>query len=79
VTTRIPLPAGTVVAFYTDGLVERRGESIDRGLERLREAIRPGHPDRVARDVMRHLIGGTVPRDDIALVVMRRTATPTQG
>jgi sigma-B regulation protein RsbU (phosphoserine phosphatase) len=78
-TTTIPLAAETVVAFYTDGLVERRGESIDRGLERLRQAIRPGHPDLVARDLMRHLIGGTVPRDDIALVVMRRTSAPTQG
>ncbi|HWD74358.1 MAG TPA: PP2C family protein-serine/threonine phosphatase [Solirubrobacteraceae bacterium] len=33
---RIPLPeTGTIVAF-TDGLVERRGESIDEGLERAR-------------------------------------------
>ena len=31
-----PLPAGTALLLYTDGLVERRGESIDRGLERLR-------------------------------------------
>ena len=74
-----PARAETVVAFYTDGLVERRGESLDVGLERLRKAITPGHPDLVARDIMRHLIGGIVPRDDIALVVMRRTGAPSKG
>jgi serine phosphatase RsbU (regulator of sigma subunit) len=78
-TTTIALPAETVVAFYTDGLVERRGESIDVGLERLREAIWSAAPDLVARDVMRQLVGGFVPGDDIALVVMRRTVAPTQA
>jgi serine phosphatase RsbU (regulator of sigma subunit) len=78
-TTTITLAPETVVAFYTDGLVERRGESIDVGLERLRQAMSPGAPHLVARDIMRHLIGGFVPQDDIALVVMRRTGAPTQG
>jgi serine phosphatase RsbU (regulator of sigma subunit) len=72
VSTTIPLAPGSVVAFYTDGLIERRGEAIDVGLERLRKAISPGPPDRVAREIMRDLISDTVPRDDIALVVMRR-------
>jgi len=71
-TTTIPLAPETIVAFYTDGLVERRGESIDAGLERLRQAMSLGAPHVVARDIMRRLIGGFVPQDDIALVVMRR-------
>ena len=74
--SRITLAPDTVVAFYTDGLVERRDQSLDVGLERLQEAITPGEPDRVARDLMRHLLSGVVPRDDIALVVVRRTAAP---
>ena len=74
--SRITLAPDTVVAFYTDGLVERRDQSLDVGLERLQEAITPGEPDRVARDLMRHLLSGVVPRDDIALVVARRTAAP---
>jgi hypothetical protein len=37
-----------VIAFYTYGLVERRGESIDTGLERLRRVIAPGPPGLVA-------------------------------
>jgi phosphoserine phosphatase RsbU/P len=75
----IPLPPGTVVALYTDGLIERRGESLDVGLERLRNAIRPGKPDRVARDIMRQLLSGVVPQDDIALVAMRRSASAAEG
>ena len=33
---RYPFPVGSALLLYTDGLVERRGESIDEGLERLR-------------------------------------------
>jgi hypothetical protein len=69
----ITLVPDAVVAFYTDGLIERRGESLDVGFERLRRAITPGPPDEVARGIMRHLLTGVVPDDDIALVVMRRT------
>ena len=71
--TTIALPPEAVVAFYTDGLVERRREVLDIGLERLRRAVNLGPPNRVAQDIMRHVLSGTVPQDDIALVVMRRT------
>jgi sigma-B regulation protein RsbU (phosphoserine phosphatase) len=73
-TTTITLSPNTVVAFYTVGLIERRGESLDVGLDRLRSAISPGAPDRVARDVMRQLVGDRVVSDDIALLVLRREA-----
>jgi sigma-B regulation protein RsbU (phosphoserine phosphatase) len=64
---------GTVVAFYTDGLVERRGEPIDVGLERLCAAISPADPNDVTADLMHQLVGTTITHDDIALVVIRRT------
>jgi serine phosphatase RsbU (regulator of sigma subunit) len=35
----MPFPAGTTIVLYTDGLVERRGASIDAGLDRLRELV----------------------------------------
>jgi hypothetical protein len=70
--TTIPLDPGTVVAFYTDGLIERRGEQIDVGLERLCEVMAAGPADLVARDIMRGSVGEAVPDDDIALVVLRR-------
>jgi serine phosphatase RsbU (regulator of sigma subunit) len=69
----IALPPEAVVAFYTDGLVERRREVLDIGLERLRQAISLGPPNRVAQDIMRRVLTGIVPQDDIALVVVRRT------
>jgi putative methionine-R-sulfoxide reductase with GAF domain len=70
--TTITLAPGTVVAFYTDGLIERRGETIDVGLERLRNAASTGPPDRVAADIMRKVVGNTTPTDDIALLVVQR-------
>ena len=68
----IALEPETVVAFYTDGLIERRGESIDVGFQRLCRATAAGPADLVARDIMRALVAEAVPDDDIALVVLRR-------
>jgi sigma-B regulation protein RsbU (phosphoserine phosphatase) len=77
--TTVDFPPDAVAAFYTDGLVERRGEVLDVGLERLRHALTPGPPHRVAAQIMHEAIGGIVPTDDIALVVMSRSGpTPTR-
>lgn len=35
----VALPAGSTLALYTDGLVERRAQGIDPGIERLTEAL----------------------------------------
>jgi sigma-B regulation protein RsbU (phosphoserine phosphatase) len=70
--TEVLLPPGAIVTFYTDGLVERRDESIEVGLERLRAAVTTGAAEAVAREVMHALVADTVPQDDIALVVFRR-------
>jgi sigma-B regulation protein RsbU (phosphoserine phosphatase) len=67
-----PLPAGAVIALYTDGLVERRGQSLDVGLEHLRSTVSTAAADTVARDVMHKLVAEHLPIDDIALVVIRR-------
>src|SRR5262249_19062950 len=47
--TTIPLAPDCLVALCTDGLIERRGESLDVGLSKLREAVSVGRPDDVAR------------------------------
>ena len=65
------LPA-TTVGCFTDGLVERRGESIDVGLERLRAAFTAGEPEEVCSAVMTQLIGSSNVPDDTALLVFRR-------
>ena len=36
----LPVPPGALLCFFTDGLVERRGELIDDGLDRLRSEER---------------------------------------
>jgi serine phosphatase RsbU (regulator of sigma subunit) len=36
--TTVAVPPGATFLAFTDGLVERRGENLDRGLERLRKA-----------------------------------------
>ena len=69
----VPLPPGAVMALYTDGLVERRGQSLDVGLERLRATVNTAAADTVAREVMHRLVADSLPIDDIALVVIRRT------
>jgi serine phosphatase RsbU (regulator of sigma subunit) len=71
-TTTVPTPPGALLVLYTDGLIERRQEVIDAGIERLCAAITPDHPQIVCRQVMRYLIGTTAPADDVALVALRR-------
>ena len=66
------LPLGATVGFYTDGLIERRGESIHEGLERLRRAFFAADPEVVCRQVMSDMVGATVLHDDTALLVVRR-------
>jgi putative methionine-R-sulfoxide reductase with GAF domain len=68
----VSLPSGAVMVLYTDGLIERRGESIDVGFERLRTAVRPDAPGEVCGWVLHELIGGRSPGDDIAIVAIRR-------
>jgi serine phosphatase RsbU (regulator of sigma subunit) len=68
----VPLPPGAVMALYTDGLVERRGQSLDVGLELLRATVTAAAADTVAREVMHRLVADSLPIDDIALVVIRK-------
>jgi putative methionine-R-sulfoxide reductase with GAF domain len=75
-TTTLPLTRGTTVALYTDGLVERRGEPITDGIERLRAAMRPAPAQAVTSEVMHDLVGRSTTHDDIALVVLHKVATP---
>lgn len=69
-----PFPPGASLVLVTDGLLERRGESLDTGLDRLREAaLRPGYtdPDCLA-DLLVERFDVGVAEDDVAVVVVRR-------
>ncbi|MFH9229390.1 PP2C family protein-serine/threonine phosphatase [Streptomyces lydicus] len=65
---------GDILVLYTDGLIERRGEDIDAGLERLTTALAQDQtlpPELLADALLARLdVAGGAP-DDIALVVIR--------
>jgi anti-sigma regulatory factor (Ser/Thr protein kinase) len=63
-----------MLMLYTDGLVERRGPSIDDGLERLRELV-SGLDDveAVCTDVVDRMVSDE-PDDDVAAVAARLPA-----
>lgn len=69
----VELQTGSTVIFYTDGLVERRSESIDEGLERLRAAAEaaPTDPERLVEHILESVVGGAGRGDDIAVLAVR--------
>ncbi|MFF3752566.1 SpoIIE family protein phosphatase [Streptomyces sp. NPDC002018] len=75
-TVDLTLDTGTVLAFYTDGLVERRGADIDSGLDRLAAALTPGLAplDDLCTTVIDALVGDGPAEDDIALLLARTHA-----
>lgn len=70
---RTDLPAGSVLVMYTDGLVERRGESLEEGLDRLAAALgRTGHAGPEATcDFLLDAMLPEAPEDDVAMLVLR--------
>ena len=70
--TTVPILPGTLLCFYTDGLIERPGELIDDGLTRLCRAVTAQPAEGASAAVMNTLIGSGRARDDIALLMVRR-------
>jgi len=72
----VELPLGSILLLYSDGLVERRGRSIDEGLERLRAAVADGprNPEQLVEHVVDRMVGSTERADDIALLACRLLA-----
>jgi serine phosphatase RsbU (regulator of sigma subunit) len=74
-----PLHSGGGLAFFTDGLVERRGEDIDVGLQRALSAT-VGGSETNAETLLRRLVraGGANHQhdDDITVVVLLRKDPP---
>jgi len=72
--TTVRLAEGATLVAFTDGLVERRGESIDRGLERLAGAAGTGGAGSV-QSLVGHLTATRSPTasDDVAVLAIRWT------
>jgi serine phosphatase RsbU (regulator of sigma subunit) len=69
------LPSGATVLLYTDGLIERRGESLDHGLTRLRRhaaGLAAETPDALCDELLSAL--DPADTDDVALLAVRLTA-----
>ena len=71
-TVDVPLPPGAVLCLYSDGLVERRAVLIDDNIEKLRKTVTLQPPESVCIEVMQRLVGLETPRDDVAVLVVRR-------
>ncbi len=74
----VAFPPGSTLVLYTDGLVERRGESLDVGLGRLEDAVRQrcgAEPETLADELIVALAPPDDQADDIALLVHRRSGS----
>jgi phosphoserine phosphatase RsbU/P len=69
--TTVDFPERSTIVFYTDGLVERRGEVIDEGIHRLCRAIDPGPAEVVCRTAVARMDVAAA-TDDIALLAIHR-------
>jgi phosphoserine phosphatase RsbU/P len=68
----VRFPPGATLVLYTDGLIERRGESLTARLRQLCRIVNADAPDLVCRRIMSRLVGSVPPEDDIALLAARR-------
>jgi serine phosphatase RsbU (regulator of sigma subunit) len=66
----VAVPEGSTIYFFTDGVVERRGEDIDLGFARLRDAVSAGSPHRGCTRIVRQLLGNAQPEDDFAVLAL---------
>ncbi|WP_133916711.1 SpoIIE family protein phosphatase [Streptomyces sp. NBC_00582] len=71
-TEEVPLPPGSLLVLYTDGLIEARGSDLDQGLDRLARALRRPAPslaalcDGVLAQMLPHAA-----QDDVAVLLAR--------
>jgi len=65
-----PLPSGSTIVVYTDGVVEVGGESLDDGLERLRRiaARVRGGVEELCDTVIEEMVVDGRPSDDVAIL-----------
>ena len=73
------LPAGATLMLYTDGLVERRGQPLDAGIDAAAAAISErvqDHPDLAVDHVMLAMTPAAGYDDDVAALIYRHPPAP---
>ena len=73
------LPPGATLMLYTDGLVERRNQPLDVGIEAAAVALAghaQDHPDDVADHVMSAMTPTAGYEDDVAVMIYRHPPAP---
>jgi serine phosphatase RsbU (regulator of sigma subunit) len=78
---RVALPPGSTLVFYTDGLIEARGQSLDTGLARMRQhaASLAHRPLNSFADQLLERARPSANDDDAALLVIRIPEDATGG
>ena len=78
---RLTLPPRATIVAYTDGLIERRGQNIDDGVELLASVVTAGR-DLDAHDLAESILDELVRRlgvqDDIGLLILRFAEAPAR-
>jgi PAS domain S-box-containing protein len=71
----VTVDRGTTLIAFTDGLLERRSESITLSLQRLTATCAPGprQPDALCEHLMHEMLRGLPSTDDAAVIAMRLT------
>ncbi|MFJ3728313.1 SpoIIE family protein phosphatase [Streptomyces sp. NPDC090045] len=75
--TEFGVPPGSTMAFFTDGLVARRGGDIEEGMERLRGSLAGAGSSRPLGEVSQSVFDKVLPQepaDDVALLLARTRA-----
>lgn len=75
-TEQVPLPSGSLLVLYTDGLIEARDRDLDQGMQQLAKALR--HLDHPLEEICDRILGRLLPsaaQDDVA-VLLARTLRP---
>ena len=70
----VVLDAGSTLLLYTDGLIERRHEVLDEGIDRAIELLTAGRdlPPAELVELLTKRLLGDAPDDDVALLLYRR-------
>jgi anti-sigma regulatory factor (Ser/Thr protein kinase)/putative methionine-R-sulfoxide reductase with GAF domain len=75
----LTLASGEMILMYTDGLVERRGSALARGIENLLAVVRTGDTaEQACRNAMEALIPPEGLEDDAAMLVLHSLPVPAQ-